>query len=224
MIRELALLPGARTIRRLDVLSVVIVIGFAAFGLFAGLHLWGLAELHRGLLGAATGLESTGRAIASFANLPLVGDAAQQRADDVIRTAAQVRTGALEVRDTVQVMAVVVGVAIALLAVVPVAVLYLPLRLARRRELRELQRMLSEPIEPMLIEHLAREAVRRVPYRELRRMSQHPWRDLGRGDHVHLAAAELRRLGLPPPRGWSPPEPEQTHRESNEPIWGMRST
>ena len=62
MIRELALLPDARTIRRLDVLSVVIVIGFAAFGLFAGLHLWGLAGLHRGLLGAAAGLESTGRA------------------------------------------------------------------------------------------------------------------------------------------------------------------
>ncbi len=223
MIRQLALLPGARTIRRLDVLSVVIVIGFAAFGLFAGLHLWGLAGLHRGLLGAATGLESSGRAIASLADLPLVGDAAQRQADNVVRTATQVRTGALEVRDSVQLMAVVVGVAIALLAVVPVAVLYLPLRLARRRELSELRRMLSEPAESMLIEHLAREAIRRVPYRELRRMS-HPWRDLERGDHVHLAAAELRRLGLPPPPGWSPPEPEQTHRESNEPTWGVRST
>ncbi|MGH4010449.1 MAG: hypothetical protein ACRDTH_20195, partial [Pseudonocardiaceae bacterium] len=129
MIRQLALLPDARTIRRLDVLSVVIVIGFAAFGLFAGLYLWGLAGLHRGLLGAATGLESSGRAIASLADLPLVGDAAQRQADNVVRTAVQVRTGALEVRDSVQLMAVVVGVAIALLAVVPVAVLYLPLRL-----------------------------------------------------------------------------------------------
>lgn len=173
MIRELALLPGARTIRRLDVLSVMIVIGFAAFGLFAGLHLWGLAGLHRGLLGAATGLESTGLAIASLADLPLVGDAAQRQADNVVRTATEVRTGALAVRDSVQMLAVVVGVAIVLLAVVPVAVLYLPLRLARRRQLSELRRMLSEPIEPMLVEHLAREAVRRAPYRELRQMSQH---------------------------------------------------
>lgn len=224
MIRELALLPGARTIRRLDVLSVMIVIGFAAFGLFAGLHLWGLAGLHRGLLGAATGLESTGLAIASLADLPLVGDAAQRQADNVVRTATEVRTGALAVRDSVQMLAVVVGVAIVLLAVVPVAVLYLPLRLARRRQLSELRRMLSEPIEPMLVEHLAREAVRRAPYRELRQMSQHPWRDLGRGDHVHFAAAELRRLGLPPPRSWPAPEPEQVHRESNQPTWGVKST
>ncbi len=218
MIREMALLPSARTIRRLDVVSVVIVIVFAAFGLFAGLHLWELAGLHRGLLGAATGLESTGRAIASLADLPLVGDAAQQRADDVVRTAAQVETGALAVRDTVQVMAVVVGVAIALLAVVPVAVLYLPLRLARRRELAELRRMLAGPDQPMLVEHLARTTVRRMPYRELCRISQHPWRDLEQGDHTHLAAAEVRRLGLPPPRSWSPPEPKPRHHESNQQL------
>ncbi|MGQ0717836.1 MAG: hypothetical protein ACT4NP_11095 [Pseudonocardiales bacterium] len=218
MIRQLALLPGARTIRRLDVLSVVIVIGFAAFGLFAGLHLWGLAGLHRGLLGAASGLESTGRALASLADLPLVGDAAQRQADNVVRTAAEVRTGALAVRDSVQVMAIVVGVAIALLAVVPVALLYLPLRLARRRQLSELRGMLAEPAEPMLIEHLAREAVRRLPYGELRRVSQHPWRDLEQGDHVHLASAELRRLGLPPPQSWSPPEPGAKTFESNHQL------
>ncbi|HVE96605.1 MAG TPA: hypothetical protein VNA67_06435 [Pseudonocardiaceae bacterium] len=190
-------------------MSVVIVIGFAAFGLFAGLQLWGLAGLHRGLLDAATGLETTGRAIAVLAKVPLVGDDAQQQADNVARTASQIRTGALGARDSVQVLAVVVGVAIALLAVVPVGVLYLPLRLARRRELSELQRMLSGPDQPMLIEYLARTTVRRTPYRDLRRISQHPWRDLEQGDHAHLAAAELRRLGLPPPREWSPPEPER---------------
>lgn len=56
----------------------------------------------------------------------------------------------------------------------------------------------------MLVEHLARAAVRRVPYGELRRVSENPWRDLERGEHTHLAAAELRRLGLSPPRGWTP--------------------
>ncbi len=89
-----------------------------------------------------------------------------------------------------RVLAVVVGATIALLALVPVAVLYLPLRMARRRELRGLRRLLSGPVEPMLIEHLARAAVRRMPY------------------------GELRRISLPPPRGWSPPgwsspEPER---------------
>lgn len=72
---ELALVPSGRTIRWLDVASIVIVIGFAGLGLFAGMELWDLARVHRGLLSAATGLESTGRAIASLAGLPLVGDA-----------------------------------------------------------------------------------------------------------------------------------------------------
>lgn len=78
------------------------------------------------------------------------------------------------VRDGVRVLAVVVGVTIALLAVVPVAVLYLPLRLVRWRQLKKLRRMLSGPIEPMLVEHLAHVAIRRIPYRELRRISPQP--------------------------------------------------
>ncbi|MGH3973799.1 MAG: hypothetical protein ACRDS9_10815 [Pseudonocardiaceae bacterium] len=101
-------------------------------------------------------------------------------------------------------LAVVIGVAIALLAVVPVTLLYLPLRLARRRELR---RMLSEPVEPMRVEPVAHVAIRWLPYSKLRQISQNPWRDVERGDHAHLATAELRRLGLPAPQGWSQPEP-----------------
>ncbi len=207
MISKLALLPSRRTIRWLDVVSIVIVIGFGALGLLAGTELWELARVHRGLLSAATGLESTGQAIASLAGLPLIGDDVAQRADNVTQTATQVRDGALMVRDGVRVLAVVIGVAITLLAVVPVTLLYLPLRVARRRELRELRRMLSGPVEPMLVEHLAHVAIRRMPYSELRQISQNPWRDVERGDHAHLATVELRRLGLPAPRGWAQPEP-----------------
>lgn len=204
MISEFALVPSRRTIRRLDVVSVVLVLGFAALGLVAGLELWSLAQLHRALFDAAAALEATGRAIELVAGVPFIGDDAQRLAGEVIRTAAQVRVDALEARQRVRVLAVVVGAVIALVALVPVAVLYLPLRWARRRELRGLQRLLAGSVEPMLVEHLARAAVRRVPYGELRRVSENPWRDLERGEHTHLAAAELRRLGLSPPRGWSP--------------------
>jgi hypothetical protein len=46
-----------------------------------------------------------------------------------------------------------------------------------------------------------------VPYAQLRRVSRQPWRDVEQGRHEHLAAAELRRLGLRPP-DW-PPAPER---------------
>lgn len=202
MISEFALAPSRRTCRRLDVASTVLVVVFGALGLVVALNLWELAELHRGLLDAATALESTGRAIGLVAEVPLVGDGARGLADDVTATAGSVRADALAARDAVQAVAVTVGTTIALLGLLPVALLHLPLRLARARELRGLRRMLSGPVDPLLVEHLARAAVRRVPYAELRRVSRRPWADLEQGRHAELARAELRRLGVAPGPGW----------------------
>ncbi len=66
--------------------------------------------------------------------------------------------------------------------------LYVPLRMARQQELRGLRRLLADQPDPVLI---------------LRRVSGAPWRDVDQGRHLPLAAAELRRLGLRPPPGWS---------------------
>lgn len=71
-------------------------------------------------------------------------------------------------------------------------------------QLRRLRRMLTGTVDPMLVEHLARAAVARVPYAELRRISRRPWQDLELGRHHDLAGAELRRLGLRVP-DWSDP-------------------
>lgn len=201
---EFALVPSARTVRRLDRTTIVIVAGFAALGLLVGLQLWNLAQLHRGLLDAASALDSTAAAIGLVADAPFIGANARQIADDVTAAATDVRGNAALARDGVRTVAVGIGSTIALLALFPALVLYLPLRLARRRELRALARLVAAPADPMLVEHLARAAVRRVPYAELRRTSRHPWQDLERGRHRELAAAELRRLGLPAP-DWSDP-------------------
>lgn len=202
MTGEFALVPHHRTVRRLDIATGAIVVGFVALGLAVGMQLWNLAQLHRGLLDVATALDSTARAVDLVAGAPLIGGDAQRLADDVGAAAAQVRTSAVLARDATRAVAVGVGLAIALSAVLPVAVFYLPLRVARRRELRALTRLLARPVDPALVEHLARTAVRRVPFGELRRVSGDPWRDLERGHHVDLAAAELRRLGVPVP-AWS---------------------
>jgi hypothetical protein len=205
VIAEFALAPSRRTCRRLDTAALVAATAFSALGLAVGLHLWGLAELHRGLLDAAAALETTGRAIGLVADLPLLGPGARDLADDVTAGAGDVRADALAARDAVRAVALGVGTTIAAIGLLPVALLHLPLRLARRRELRGLRRMLAGPADPLLVEHLARAAVRRVPFAELRRVSPHPWRDLEQGHHTALAGAELRRLGVEPPAAWSGP-------------------
>ncbi len=197
-------MPSARTVRRLDLATVVVVLGFAGLGLLVGLQLWNLAQLHRGLLDGAAALDSTAAAIGLVADAPFIGANASQIADDVTAAAADVRGNAMLARDGIRAVAVGIGSTIALLALIPALVFYLPLRLARRRELRALARLLAAPADPMLVEHLARSAVRRVPYAELRRVSPHPWKDVDAGQHRDLAGAELRRLGLRAP-DWSDP-------------------
>jgi hypothetical protein len=201
VISELALLPSGRTLRRWDVAVLAYTALFVLLGVVAGVQLWSLADLQRGLLEATEALDLTARAIALLGEVPLVGEGADQLAGSVRDTSAQVRTSAAAAASDIRALAVVVGLAIVLVPVLPVLVLYLPLRLARSREVRGLRRLLAGPPDPLLVEHLARAALRRVPFAELRRVSEQPWRDVEQGRHEALAAAELRRLGLRPPAG-----------------------
>lgn len=199
---ELALLPSRRTVRRWDLAAVATVVLFGVLGVLTTVRVWALADLDRPLLEAAEALDLTARAIDAVGRIPLVGDSADQLAAGVRETAAEVRVGAGAAQEDLRAVAVLLGVAVVAMPVVPLLLTYLPLRLARRRELRGLRRMLREPVDPMLVEHLARAALRRVPFGELRRVSCRPWADVDRGHHRQLAAAELRRLGVTPPPGW----------------------
>jgi hypothetical protein len=207
VIAEFALVPSGRTVRRWDVAAVVIVVGFTAVGLLVGVALWGLGQLTQGLLEVAAALDATGQAVGRVAGTPLIGEQAGQLADDISRAAGAVRVDAAQLGAGVRVVAVGVGTAITLVGVAPVGLLYVPLRWARRRELRALRRLLAAPVDPMLVEYLARSAVCQLPYAQLRRVSTQPWRDVDRGLHHPLAAAELRRLGLSADAGWSRPAP-----------------
>jgi hypothetical protein len=204
---ELALLPSRRTVRRWDLTAAVTVVVFAALGVLTALHVWALAELDAGLLRAADALDVTAQAIGLLGEVPLVGDGAGELAGSVQETAVDIRSSVGAARADVQALAVLLGVAVAALPIVPLLLAYLPLRLARRRELRALRRLLRGPVDPMLVEHLARAGLRRVPYSELRRIGPRPWLDVDQGRHHPLAAAELRRLGVRPPAEWTAPEP-----------------
>ena len=128
MMSELALLPSARSLHRWDATATVYVVVVVGAGLFAGQQIWSLAELHRGLLDAADALDLTARAIGLVGQVPLIGSGADQLAGSVADTSAQIRTSAVAARADVRSLALVIGAAIALLPIVPVLVLYVPLR------------------------------------------------------------------------------------------------
>jgi hypothetical protein len=166
---ELALVPAARTVRRWDVAAVLYVVVLGALAVAIGSRVWALGELNQGLGQAADALDATARALGLAAQVPLVGQAVGDVAGSVTGTAAQVRAGGVAAQHDLHLAAVGIGVAIALLPV-PMLLVYVPLRLARRRELRGLRRLLTGPIDPSLVAHLAHAAVRRVPYTDLRRL------------------------------------------------------
>jgi hypothetical protein len=196
-------MPSRRAVRRFDVAAAVVVAAFLTLGALAWSSLDDLAALDASLSDGAEALELASRGIALLGDVPVVGDPADRLAGSVAQAAQSMRANAEDVRSNVTLLAVVVGLTIAVLPLPLLLGFYLPLRLSRRREVRGLRRLLARPVEPMLVEHLARGAVARIPYAELRRISTSPWRDLEAGHHHELAAAELRRLGVAPPRDWA---------------------
>ncbi|MDQ2882906.1 MAG: hypothetical protein M3Y48_17445 [Actinomycetota bacterium] len=213
MTAGLALTPTARTIRRLDALVVALVLVFAGLGVVAGLELTRLAGFSTSLLDAAKALDQIGHTLNVLARLPFVGRELGPAAASVQQTAASTRSNAVDAAASVHVVAMVLGVAIAAVPLLPLLSGYLPLRIARFTEIRRLRRLLAAPpVDPQLVAYLAHGAVSRLPYTRLQQITRDPWGDLAAGRHHGLATAELQRLGVAPPPDWQAEAPRLTGR------------
>jgi hypothetical protein len=162
MTSQLALLPSKQALRRMDALAIAWAITFLVLGVIAWNSLRNLAQLGVGLGDAAESLELAARAVALLGEVPVVGDSADQLSTGIEQAAASTRANAEDVRSNVPVLAAVIGLAIAVLPLPLLAGVYLPLRLARRREVQGLRRLLSGQVDPLLVEHLAHGAVSRI--------------------------------------------------------------
>jgi hypothetical protein len=202
VISHLALLPDRRAMRRIDVTVLLFVAVCGALGLIAGRQLWELARLGASLLAAAQAIEETGRGVALLSRVPVVGSGAEQLSQSIAAAAVSLRSTGVGTSGAIETLAVVVGLAVGLVPLLAVAAGYLPLRLARIRQIRALRRLVRGRPDALVVEHLARQAATRLPLGDLRRVSRSPWQDLADGRHHRLAAAELRRLGLVAPPDW----------------------
>jgi hypothetical protein len=121
-----------RTRRLLD----VILATWAALWILAGVLVWhevrGLRPLADTVAVAGRSLDDTADALRGFSSLPLVGGNLRRVADDAARTAASARVSARQGRRSVDHLAVILGIAVPAIAVLPLGLAYALLRVRRR--------------------------------------------------------------------------------------------
>jgi hypothetical protein len=189
---------SARAMRRLNVALVIWAAFWIAIAIYTAYEVAALRTLSNTVVKAGAATESTGHALAAVGHLPFVGGRVSQLAEQAIAAGASARASGASTATTVDQLAVLLGIAIALIPTVPLLALYLPLRLGWRRDREAVRRSIARwDGEPGLEAFLAQRAIAHLPFEELRALGFDG--TPGSPPNGELAAAELRRLGLDRP-------------------------
>jgi hypothetical protein len=184
--------------RRLNVALAVWALFWVVLAAYTAYEVAALRALSHTVVKAGAATVSTGHAIAAVGHLPFVGGQISQLAAQAVAAGASARASGASTATTIDQLAVLLGIAIALIPTLPVLGLYLPLALSWRRDRTAVRRAVAQwDGEPELEAYLARRALAHMRYDELRALGY-----AGGGGSVpnaELAAAELRRLGLDRP-------------------------
>jgi hypothetical protein len=189
---------SARAMRRLNVALAIWAVFWVAIAAYTAYEVAALRTLSHTVVKAGAATESTGRALSAVGHLPFVGGRISQLAAQAVAAGASARASGTSTATTIDQLAVLLGIAIALIPTVPLLGLYLPLRISWRRDRNAVRQAVARwDGEPGLEAFLAHRALAHLSFEELR--------DLGYDgspsspSDAELAAAELRRLGLDHP-------------------------
>ncbi|HEY6962205.1 MAG TPA: hypothetical protein VI408_09985 [Gaiellaceae bacterium] len=121
----------ARDRRLLD----VILATWTAIWILVGVLVWhevrGLRPLAGTVAVAGRSLDDTAAALRGFASVPLVGSSLQRVADDATVTAVSAHRSAREGKHSVDRLAIILGIAVPAVAILPLGLAYSLLRLRR---------------------------------------------------------------------------------------------
>jgi hypothetical protein len=188
---------SARAMRMLNIGLAIWAAFWIAVATYTAYEVAALRNLSHTVVKAGAATESTGHALAAIGHLPFVGGQIAHLSAQAIAAGASARASGASTASTVDHLAVLLGIAIALIPTVPLLALYLPLALSWRRDRKALRRAVAQwDGEPELEAFLAHRALAHLRFDQLR--------ELGYGTqdsppNAELAAAELRRLGLERP-------------------------
>jgi hypothetical protein len=188
-----------KTITLMDAIAVFWLLLWLVIAGLASYEIWSLSRLSDSAEVSAGAVDRAGRALQGLGELPLVGAESGELGTEIRTAAADIRESAARTRADVHQLSVLLGVSIFLIPSSPVLGLYVPLRLRRRRDVAALRKRATvDPDDPSFQAYLAQRALTNMTYDELLTVSADPARDVARGRHSALAAAELDRLGLVP--------------------------
>lgn len=189
------------TVRFLDGLAGFWLVLWIVLGAWSGYTLWHLSELGNTVSSSGQAIHSAGDALQSLGGVPVVGERPLELGKQISGTGVEITDRGQQVKFQLRQLSLLLGLAIALMPTTPVLGLYLPQRLARRRNLRQLRMTLQGPgADASLNRYLAEQAIRTLPYSAVHELVGDPWLAIDEGRTRALADAELARLGLRRPR------------------------
>jgi hypothetical protein len=189
---------SARAMRLLNVGLAIWASFWVAIAAYTAYEVAALRTLSHTVVKAGAATESTGHALAAVGHLPFVGGQIAHLAAQAVAAGASARASGASTATTIDQLAVLFGIAIALIPTVPLLALYLPLLVGWRRDRKAVRRAVAQwDGEPELEAFLARRALAHLRFDELRALGFGGTE--GFPPNAELAAAELRRLGLDRP-------------------------
>jgi len=197
----------AATIRLLDGLVVFWFVLWLVVGGWSGYTIWNLSDLGDTVTESGESIQSAGEALEALGGVPLVGERPLELGREASATGVDIAQRGQQVESELRQLSLLLGLAIALMPTTPVLGLYIPQRLARRRDLKSLSRALrssgshsesgsDSESAATLDRYLAERAIRSLPYASVHALVGDPWRALDDGRSRPLADAELARVGL----------------------------
>lgn len=180
-----------------DSLVVFWVVLWLAVAVLTGYQVWSLSSVSDSVAASGRAVDQAGAGLQQVSDLPLVPEELRDLGDSVRAAAGEIQVTAGGVRADVRRLSVLLAISVAVIPAVPVLVWYLPVRVRRQRDAREVSEHLRRSGRtPELDAYLAMRAFTELSYGELTVVAEDPGGDLLAGRHERLATEQLRRLGL----------------------------
>jgi hypothetical protein len=188
---------SARAMRALNAVLLLWSALWIGLGVYTGYEVNALRTIGDTVQKTGAAVVTSGQAIQALGSVPFVGSRVGTLGDQAVAAGRSAEISGTSTRNTVDRLAILLGLAVGLIPTVPLLSLYLPLRRSWKRDRNAVSAAVSRwDGEPGLEEFLAQRALGHLPYHELRELSAEGSHAFEEGSRQRLAAAELRRLGL----------------------------